>query len=190
MLLQTEKKHYTIEEYLDFELASEERHEYINGEIVPMTGGTPNHNEIASNLIVVLKLALRGKPYRTFIADQRVWIPQFNVYTYPDVMVVARPIELQSGRNDTITNPLLIFEVLSKSTKAYDRDEKFAAYRSIPSFCEYLLIDQYRFQVEQYAKTEENKWIFSEYQNPEDSLVLTSIPVEILLAALYEGIEL
>ena len=190
MLLQTEKKHYTIEEYLDFELASEERHEYLNGEIVPMTGGTPNHNEIASILNAALRVSLRGKPYSIFIADQRLWIPQFNVYTYPDVMVVARPIELQSGRNDTITNPLLIFEILSKSTKAYDRDEKFAAYRSIPSFCEYLLIDQHRFQVEQYAKTEGNKWIFSEYKNPEDSLVLTSIPVEILLADLYEGIEL
>ena len=85
---------------------------------------------------------------------------------------------------------LVTFEILSKSTKAYDRDENFAAYRSIPGFCEYLPIDQYRFQVEQYAKTEENKWIFSEYKNPEDSLVLTSIPVEILLADLYEGIEL
>ncbi|NJM62367.1 MAG: Uma2 family endonuclease, partial [Oscillatoriales cyanobacterium RU_3_3] len=84
---------------------------------------------------------------------------------------------------------LLIAEVLSKSTKAYDRDEKFAAYRSIPSFQEYLLIDQYRVQVEQYSKTETNKWIFSEYSNTGDRLTLSSIPVEILLADLYENIE-
>lgn len=189
MLLQAEKKQYTAEEYLNFELTCEERHEYINGEIVSMTGGTPNHNEIASILNAALRISLRGKPYSIFIADQRLWIPQFNMYTYPDVMVAARPIELQSGRNDTIINPLLIFEVLSKSTKAYDRDEKFTAYRSIPSFCEYLLIDQYRFQVEQYAKIEGNKWIFSEYNNPEDFLVLTSIPFEIKLTDIYEGIE-
>ncbi len=189
MIAQLEKKNYTAEEYLEFEVNSEERHQFINGEIMPMTGGTPNHNEIASIFNALLRVGLRGKPYSIFVADQRVWIPQFNLYTYPDVMVVARPIALQSGRTDTVTNPLLIVEVLSNSTKAYDRDEKFAAYRSISSFCEYLLIDQYRLQVEQYSKIEGNKWIFSEYKNPEDSIVLTSISSEILLAALYEGIE-
>jgi Uma2 family endonuclease len=104
-------------------------------------------------------------------------------------MVVAKPLELQSGRTDTITNPLLIAEVLSKNTKAYDRDEKFAAYRSIPSFQEYLLIDQYRLQVEQYSKTDANKWIFSEYSCMGDRLSLTSVAVEISLADLYENIE-
>lgn len=154
-----------------------------------MTGGTPDHNEIIANLIGVLKLLLKGKPYRTFSSDQRLWVPQLNNYTYPDVMVVAKPIELQPGRTDTITNPLLIAEVLSKGTKAYDRDEKFAAYRSIPSFQEYLLIDQYRVQVEQYSKTEANKWIFSEYSSTGDRLTLTSVPVEISVADLYENIE-
>ena len=104
-------------------------------------------------------------------------------------MVVARPIELQSGQTDTIINPLLIAEVLSKGTKAYDRDEQFAAYRSIPSFQEYLLIDQSRLQVEQYSKSEANKWIFSEYSCMGDRLTLTSFTVEILLADLYENIE-
>ena len=155
-----------------------------------MAGGTPDHNEITTNLVVALKLALKGKPYRTFSSDQRLWIPQLNNYTYPDVMVVAKPIELQSGRTDTITNPVFIAEVLSKGTKAYDRDEKFAAYRSIPSFQEYLLIDQYRLRVEQYSKTDANKWIFSEYSCMGDRLTLTSVTVEISLADLYENIEL
>lgn len=190
IVTQVETKTYTAEEYLEAEINSQDRHEFINGEIVLMTGGTPNHNEITSNLIVALKVALKGKPYRTFITDQRLWVPQFNNYSYPDVMVVANPIELQSGRTDTITNPVLIAEVLSKGTKAYDRDEKFAGYRSIPSFQEYLLIDQYRVQVEQYSKTEANKWIFSEYSSLVDRLTLTSIPVEISLADLYENIEL
>jgi len=189
MIAQVETKTYTAEEYLELEINSEERHEFINGEIILMAGGTPNHSEITSILNSVLRVSLKGKPYSIFASDQRLLVPQFNKYTYPDVMVVARPIELQSGRTDTITNPVLIAEVLSKSTKAYDRDEKFAAYRSIPSFQEYLLIDQYRLQVQQYSKTDANKWIFSEYSCAGDRVSLTSIPVEFLLADLYENIE-
>lgn len=189
MIAQVETKTYTAQEYLELEINSEERHEFINGEIILMAGGTPDHNEITTNLVLALKLALKGKPYRTFSSDQRLWVPQFNNYTYPDVMVVAKPIELQSGRTDTITNPLLIAEVLSKGTRAYDLDDKFAAYRSIPSFQEYLLIDQYRLQVQQYSKTEANKWIFSEYSCAGDRVSLTSIPVEFLVADLYENIE-
>lgn len=154
-----------------------------------MAGGTPNHNEITSILNAILRVSLKGKPYSIFASDQRLWVPQLNNYTYPDVMVVAKPIELQSGRTDTITNPLLIAEVLSKGTRAYDRDEKFAAYRSIPSFQEYLLIDQYRLQVEQYSKTDANKWIFSEYGVIGDRLMLTSVSVEVSVADLYENIE-
>jgi Uma2 family endonuclease len=189
MIAQVETKTYKAEEYLEAEVNSQERHEFINGEIVLMAGGTPNHNEITSILNTILRVSLKGKPYSIFVLDQRLWIPQFKVYTYPDVMVVAKPIELQSGRTDTITNPLLIAEVLSKGTRAYDRDEKFAAYRSFPSFQEYLLIDQYRLQVEQYSKTEANKWIFSEYGMIGDRLMLTSVQVEIAIADLYENIE-
>jgi Uma2 family endonuclease len=189
MIAQVETKTYTAEEYLELEVNSLDRHEFINGEIILMAGGSPDHNEIALNLGGALKLALKGKPYRTFSSDQRLWVPQLNNYTYPDLIVVAKPIELQSGRTDTITNPLLIAEVLSKSTKAYDRDDKFAAYRSIPSFQEYLLIDQYRMRVEQYSKTDANKWIFSEYACAGDRLMLNSISVEVSLADLYENIE-
>mgnify|MGYP003444892502 FL=1 len=189
MIAQVETKTYTAEEYLEAEVNSLDRHEFINGEIILMAGRTPDHNEIALNLGGALKLALKGKPYRTFSSDQRLWVPQLNNYTYPDLMVVAKPIELQSGRTDTITNPLLIAEVLSKGTRAYDRDDKFAAYRSIPSFQEYLLIDQYRLRVEQYSKTDANKWIFSEYSSTGDRLMLMSVQVEIAIADLYENIE-
>ncbi len=189
MIAQVETKTYTAEEYLELEVNSLDRHEFINGEIILMAGGSPDHNEIALNLGGALKLALKGKPYRTFSSDQRLWVPQLNNYTYPDLIVAAKPIELQSGRTDTITNPLLIAEVLSKGTRAYDRDEKFAAYRSIPSFQEYLLIDQYRLRVEQYSKTDANKWIFSEYGVIGDRLMLSSISVEVSLADLYENIE-
>jgi Uma2 family endonuclease len=189
MIAPVETKTYTAQEYLELEINSQDRHEFINGKIVLRAGGTPDHNEITSILNAILRVGLKGKPYSIFASDQRLWVPQLNNYTYPDVMVVARPFELQSGRTDTITNPLLIAEVLSKGTKAYDRDEKFAAYRSIPSFQEYLLIDQYRLRVEQYSKTDANKWIFSEYSCMGDRLSLTSVAVEISLADLYENIE-
>jgi Uma2 family endonuclease len=189
MIAPVETKTYTAQEYLEAEVNSLDRHEFINGEIVLMAGGSPNHNEIITNLNVILRVSLKGKPYSILALNQRLWIPQLNNYTYPDMMVVAKPIELQSGRTDTITNPLLIAEVLSKGTKAYDRDEKFAAYRSIPSFQEYLLIDQYRVRVEQYSQTDANKWIFSEYGSMRDRLMLTSVQVEIAIADLYESIE-
>ena len=190
MISQTEKKYYTLEEYLEFELNSVERHEYVNGEIITVTGGTPDHNEIASILNAALRASLRGKPYSIFVADQRLWIPAQKLYTYPDVMVVPRPLQLQPERTDTLTNPLMIAEVLSKSTKSYDRDEKFAAYRTIPTFQEYLLIDQYTPHVEQYSKTNDQKWIFSEYNAFDSCIALSSIPFEITLADLYEGLEL
>lgn len=190
MIMQTEAtKVYTLAEYLDFEVTSDIRHEYINGAIIPMTGGTPEHNEIASILNAALRVSLKGKPYSVFVADQRLWIPDHHLYTYPDVMVVPRPLDRQQGRTDTITNPVMIAEVLSKSTKSHDRDENFSAYRTIPTFQEYLLIDQYTIQVEQYSKTGSHKWIFTEYNDRESSITLSSIPVEIHLADLYENVE-
>lgn len=184
-----EKNLYTPEEYLELEVNSDRRHEYINGEIVPMTGGTPEHNEIASILNALLRISLKGKPYSIFIADQRLWIPERNLYTYPDVMVAPRPLQRQTGRNDTITNPILIAEVLSKSTKSDDRDEKFSAYRTIPTFQEYLLIDQYSCHVEQYCKTDANKWIFSESNGMDAAISLESIPCKTPLSDLYDGVE-
>lgn len=180
---------YTPEEYLDAEIVSETRHEYINGEIIPMTGGTPEHNEIASILNAILRINLRGKPYSIFIADQRLWIPERKLYTYPDVMIIQRPIQLQTGRKDTVTNPIFIAEVLSQSTKSYDKDEKFSAYRTIPSFQEYLLIDQYSQHIEHYSKSNVKQWIFREYNNPEDCIKLTSISYEISLLEVYDDIE-
>jgi hypothetical protein len=180
---------YTAEEYLAIEISSETRHEYINGEIIPMAGGTPEHDEIASILNAILRINLRGKPYSIFIADQRLWIPEKKLYTYPDVMIVQRPIQLQMGRKDTVTNPIFIAEILSQSTKGYDKDEKFSAYRTIPSFQEYLLVDQYSQHIEHYSKSGFNQWIFSEYNNSEDYINLTSISCGISLLEVYDDIE-
>ena len=189
MIAQSETKIYTPEEYLELEIVCETRNEYRNGEIIPMTGGTPDHNEIAGNLNASLKLALKGQPYRIFIADQRLWIPTINIYTYPDIMVLQKPIELQIGRKDTVINPVLIAEILSKSTQNYDRSEKFATYRTIPTFKEYLLVDQYRIHVEHYVKTGVNQWTFSEYDDQNITLSLNTLELQILIADLYENID-
>lgn len=189
MIAQPETKHYTIEEYLELEIASETRNEYCNGEIVPMTGGTPDHNDIASNLVAILKATLKGKPYRVFILDQRLWLPGANLYTYPDVMVLPKPLELQAGRKDTVVNPCFIAEVLSKSTQNYDRGEKFLAYRTIPTFQEYLLIDQYRIHVEHHVKQSAHQWLFSEYDDASVTLDLSTFEIQIQIAELYENID-
>jgi Uma2 family endonuclease len=104
-------------------------------------------------------------------------------------MVVPAPIELQEGRTDTITNPCLIAEVLSKSTKDYDRSEKFIAYRTIDTFQEYLLVDQYQVYVEHYVKTAAHQWLLTEYSDPDVELTLNTIDVQIQIADLYENIE-
>jgi len=185
-----EQRIYTPDEYLELELASATRREYRNGAITSMTGGTPDHNELAINLASLLKSALRGKPYRIFGADQRLWVPDRNLYTYPDVMIVEKPLQLQTGRTDTVTNPCFIAEVLSKSTQDYDHGEKFSAYRSVASFREYLLIDQYQIYVEHYVKMAANQWLLSEYDDPNTILSLSTFEAQIEITALYENIDI
>jgi Uma2 family endonuclease len=179
----------TPADYLTFEVNADIRHEYINGEIVPMTGGTPNHNQILLNLAGALNFALRRQPYRVFAADQRLWMPIPKIYAYPDVMVIEGELAYQTGRRDTIMNPTVIIEVLSKSTQDYDRGDKFAAYRTIASFQEYLLVDQYACHVESYVKTGEKRWIFQEYDRMEATVTLESCDFAIALQDLYDKVQ-
>ncbi|MGB8697777.1 MAG: Uma2 family endonuclease [Thermosynechococcaceae cyanobacterium] len=189
MIAQPETHYYTPEDYLALELHAEERHEYLDGAIVPMTGGTPEHNRISGNLYIALSLALKQKPYEVFHVDQRLWVPQRNLYTYPDVMVLPKPFELQTGRTDTVLNPFFIAEVLSNATQDYDHGEKFASYRTIPSFQGYLLINQYRIHVEHYRKTAVNQWLFQEYDDPSIMLSLTPFELQLQISDLYENIN-
>jgi Uma2 family endonuclease len=190
MTMQVEdNKNYTLDDYLNFEINSELKHEYINGEVFTMTGGTPNHNQITGNLYAVLNFALKRQPYRVFVTDQRLWIPQKRIYTYPDVMITAGELQFQEGRRDTILNPLMIAEVLSPSTRSYDKDEKFAAYRTISQFQEYLLIEQSKMHVEHYVKSEQKSWTFFEYDEAKESVSFHSISFQVTLADLYDKVE-
>jgi Uma2 family endonuclease len=190
MVAQVQTRTYTPEEYLAIEVESETRNEYIDGEIIPMSGGMPNHNRIIRNLCTALTVGMRGQPYEVFVSDQRLWIPQRRIYTYPDVMVVNGALMLQEGRKDTIANPTLIVEVLSKSTRNYDQGGKFEAYRTIATFQEYLLVDQYSHNVQRYVKTGVKKWEFQEFDNLEDEVTFVSVPFAITLIDIYDKVEL
>lgn len=185
----SDRRLYTSEEYLEQEVNSSDRHEYLDGEIILMTGGTPNHNKIAGNFYAALNFALKRQPYDVFVTDQRLWIPATRLYTYPDVMVVSQPLTFAEGRRDTLTNPCITAEVLSKSTRSYDKDTKFAAYRTIPSFQEYILIDQYALHVEHYIKTDARKWVFLEYEAPTDVLILSAVSFQIELIEIYNKVD-
>ena len=189
MTLAQETRYYSPQEYLELEVNSEIRHEYINGLIIPMTGGTPNHNQLALNFSGTLNYLLKRQPYQVFVTDQRLWIPSRKIHTYPDIMVVKNPLEYEQGRKDTLVNPVMIAEVLSKSTKGYDRDEKFAAYRTIPTLQEYILIDQYTMHIEQYCKTNNNQWIFSEFTDGNVNLNLASISCQMILSDIYDKVD-
>lgn len=183
-----EQQYYSPQEYLELEAAAEYKSEYYDGQIFPMAGGTPNHNRIALNLSATLNFALKGQNYDVFINDMRLWIPQKRLYTYPDVMVVAGELQFAEGRRDTITNPVMIAEVLSESTESYDRGEKFKLYRTISSLKEYMIISQSEKHVEQFSKTTDSKWILSEYDE-ENAIALTSIDFEISLSDIYDKVD-
>lgn len=182
------QKYYTLEEYLALEEKAEYKHEYRNGKIVTMTGGTINHNQIAENVYANFKFALKGQKYRVLIGDVRLWIPRYNQYTYPDVMVISgEPIYDRKG-NTTITNPLLIMEVLSQSTQDYDRGTKFNYYRSIPELREIILIDQYNFQIEQFSKNNQGQWMLTEYEGEEETISIESLNLQLNITDIYEPV--
>lgn len=183
------KKHYTPEEYLALEETAEERSEYYRGEIFAMGGGTANHNRIAGNTYSSLNSALKDKKCEAFISDMRVWIKTHELFTYPDIFVVCGKPEFYEGRKDTVLNPLVIFEVLSNSTKNYDRGEKFLFYRSIPTLKEYILIDQYQIHIEHFSKQESRKWVLADYNDLNGALSLPEIGFQISVKEIYDKVE-
>ncbi len=185
----TQQRYYTPEEYLELEEAADYKSEYIDGQIIPMAGGTVNHNQIALNLSTELNFAFKKQNYRVFMGDVRLWILQKRTYTYPDVMILAGEPEFFNNRKDIILNPQIIVEVLSKSTKGYDRQDKFAAYRTISTFQEYILIDQTRIRVEQFSKTGKKQWALREYDEEDEAIALTNVPFEISLQDLYNKVN-
>lgn len=188
MLTKTQKLSYSPSEYLELEEVATFRSEYHDGEIVPMAGGTADHNQIAINLVTCLRSTLRGKNYRLYMNDMRLWIPRYREYTYPDVLLIdGKPI-FEGENQTTIINPSLIIEVLSNSTKNYDKGEKFDYYRSIPEFQEYILVEQSKPHIYQYQKTNQG-WLLTEYESLEAVLAMRAIALEIPLTEIYDLVE-
>ena len=181
------ERHYSIDEYFAVETGSLIKHEYYNGEIFAMAGASVAHNDITANVVSTLRLALRGTGCRAFGSDLRVLTPA-GLYTYPDVVVVCGRIELTPDRPDTVTNPVLLAEVLSEATRDYDRGEKFTLYKALPMLRDSLLIDQSQVAVDHFQRQEAGTWAAASYDRLTALVPLVSIPVQLPLSELYRDV--
>lgn len=188
-MLQAQSNFFTPDEYLQLEEKSEDKHEYFQGEIFAMAGGSYNHNMIAGNFYAALHHFTASRPCTAFTSDMRLWIPQKQLYTYPDAMMVCGEPKFMQGRTDTITNPLLIVEVLSKSTQEYDRGLKFEAYRTIPSLQDYLMLDQDRVHLECFHKLADDRWVLTEIYTSEALIQLESHNFMVPVTDLYQRVD-
>ena len=182
------KSHYSREEYLRLEERSEYKSEYYKGEIFAMSGGSIRHSMICVNLIRRLAAALDDKDCTVLDSNMKLEIPQASAFVYPDVMVVCGKIESPEGRTDIVNNPVLITEVLSPSTQAFDRSEKFSFYRTLSSLKEYVLISQQEPLVEVFYKHDEKNWMFTVSKGLEDIAELRSVAYELALKKIYHKI--
>jgi len=188
-MIATIKRHYSLDEYRAIANTSEEKCEYHDGEIITMTGGTVKHSRISRNILNLLDNKLQNTNFETINNDLRLWIPDYRRGVYPDAMVFDGALQFNDNREDEVLNPLLIVEVLSPSTEEYDRTDKFRMYRSIPSFCEYLLIRQNKIFVERYSK-QAQVWTYSDFDSVDQSILLEPMNnIELAIAEIYRGIE-
>ena len=185
------KRKYTLEEYFDLELSTNERFEYFNGEVFSMSGVSDAHAQIETNSITVLSTKLRERPCRVFPANMRIKVPSLPPYRYADVSALCgQPNFEKIGGVDVLTNPTLIIEVLSDSTEAYDRGDKFTHYKSIPSLREYLLIAQHRPHITKYVKQEDGSWSYREVNDLTARLHLPSVDCVLELSEVYLHVTL
>jgi Uma2 family endonuclease len=180
---------FTPEEYLVRERQSESRSEYLDGEIFAMSGASRRHNRIVLNVAFSLDQQLKGKNCEVFASEMRVRVrvPATDLYTYPDVVVACGEPQFEDAELDTLLNPILIVEVLSKSTEGYDRGAKFEHYRTLPSLSEYLLVAQDRVHVEHWGR-ETDRWYLTETNDLGASLELPSIGCTLALSDVYDRV--
>ena len=182
----------TSEEYIALERraipdAETVRNEYIKGKVIPRSSSNLAHNLITGNIFVELHTRLKGAPYFVFANEMRVSIPAAKSYFYPDVGVVCEEPRFEDDVFDMLLNPIVIVEVLSPSTEAYDRGEKFAHYRQLTSLQEYVLVAQDKVRVEHYRR-QEKQWILTDFQKYDETLLLPSIQCELPLQEIYERV--
>jgi len=182
------KPHYTPEDYLALERQSEGKHEYLAGAIHAMVGASPAHNLIVTNTVAVLSTQLKGRLCRVYANHQRVKVSPTGLYTYPDVVVTCGAERFDELDKDTLLNPRVIIEVLSRSTESYDRGAKFEHYRSLESLAEYLPIAQDRLHVERYCRQSDGQWLFADASGPDATMTLAVIDCRLALAEVYDKV--
>ncbi len=183
------KQKFTIEEYLAMEEVATEKSEYYRGEIFAMSGPKLPHNRISRNLLTGLTTRLNGKQCEPYGSDQRVHIEANTLFTYPDISIVCGETKTLNNDNWNVLNPAVIVEVLSPSTKNYDRGEKFKLYRDIPTLKEYILVDSESLHVEIFRLNEARRWELEEYNGPEAVLYIKTINEHIPIADIYTGVS-
>ena len=184
------KPRYTLEEYFELERKSEEKYEYFNSEVFCMSGVKRNHSLATGNIFNSLKNALGTRGCEIHASDMRVKTPSMPPYRYPEVVVACHRAQFEEiGGLDVLVNPVLIVEVLSPSTEAFDRGDKFTYYKSIPSFREYLLVAQHRPHVTHYFKQPDGKWSYEELNDLGDAVDLSSVDCALSLAEIYREVE-
>jgi len=185
-----EKKVVSPETYFEMEKTAEYKSEYYHGEVFAMTGASARHNLMVTNMLANLHSQLQDSDCWVFPSDLKIQVDEAAHYVYPDVSVICGDVEFVEGRDDVVTNPVVIFEVLSQSTKDYDRGSKFQAYRNIDALREYLIVDQFSFFVEHFTREAPNRWVLKEYRGLEEIISLPSIDAQLGLKEIYYRIDL
>ncbi len=187
--IQKQQRVSSLEEYFELEKSTNEKFEFWDGNVWSMSGAAYAHNQIVMNLSYELTGELRDKGCNAFPSDMRIKVPKYPPYRYPDLTAnCGEPIIEKIGGIDMLVNPALIIEVLSESTEAFDRGDKFSYYKSIESFTEYLLIAQHRPHVTQFLKQGDGFWMNTEVNEMEDIVILRSVPATIPITAIYRGV--
>jgi len=191
MAVPVENRRYTVREYLDLEAKALDKHEYDNGEILAMAGCTLEHDKVNRNLYTELGARLKGSPCSFHTSNMRIRLDRSGRYVYPDATIVCGEARFDSDdpNRTTITNPRIVFEILSETTEAYDRGNKFEAYRTLDSFQMYVLISQVRPIVETFTRVDDGTWIFAAYHHASAVAKLPVIGIDLPLQDLYTGVQ-
>ncbi len=184
------KSKLSVEEYLRFEKASRDKHEYFKGEVFAMAGAGARHNVIFSNFFVSIGIQLKGKPCKPYGSDLRVHIPENSLFTYPDIAIICGEIIPSKVDADTAVQPTVIIEILSPSTRNYDQGIKFRLYREIPTLKEFITIDSESIGIEAYRINSQGNWELKDYRSIDETLTIPSVGLSLPLKEIYEGTKL
>ena len=179
----------TPEQYLEMERQADHKSEYYGGEIFARAGASEAHNLVVTNLVGELSARLKGHPCKTYPSDMKVEVGPAGLFTYPDVTVVCGETRFHDDRRDMVQNPTVLVEVLSPSTEAYDRGEKFVQYRRLPTLTDYLMVSTTERRIEHYVRQTDNQWLLSEITNPEAAVILATLGCELPLSEIYDRVE-